>query len=258
MLRTRIIPVLLLKDKGLVKGQKFKNHKYVGDPINAVKIFSTKQVHELFILDINASIEGRRISKELVNKIAEECYMPFGVGGGITSINDITQLLNNGAEKICVNSAAVKNPQLISDSSKKFGSQCIVVSIDVRKDFLGRYEVMTKSGTTRTRLNPINHAKEMERMGAGELLINSINKDGQMSGYDLDLLNAISSSVNIPVIACGGAGQIDDLIFGVKEGKASAVAAGSMFVYYGKKRAVLINYPREQELSRFYLSLGET
>jgi len=248
MLKIRVIPCLLLKGEGLVKSIKFKDHRYIGDPMNAVKIFSEKEVHELFFLDINASEEKRCISIETVANIADECYMPFGVGGGITNIKQIRDILSNGAEKVSINSTAVSNPLLIKETAEMFGNQSIVVSIDVKKKFFGGYEVYTCGGKKATGLDPVKHAINMEKHGAGEILINSIDKDGTMEGYDNKLIKLVADAVGIPVIACGGAGKLQDFANAVKEGHASAVAAGSMFVYHGPRNAVLINYPTIQQL----------
>ena len=251
MLKTRVIPCLLLRDKGLVKTIKFKDSRYIGDPINAVRIFSEKEVHELIFLDINASIKHRKIDIEMVQNIADECYMPFAVGGGITCIEDVDNILRNGAEKVVLNTSAVKNPLLIKEIAEKYGSQSIVVSIDAKKKLLSGYEVMIKGGKEKTSLKPEDHAKNVAKLGAGEIMINSIDNDGQMQGYDLNLIKQVSEAVNIPVIASGGAGIIQHLKEGVKNG-ASALAAGSMFVYHGARRAVLINFPSKEEIENAF------
>ena len=249
MIRPRVIPILLLRGEGLVKGVQFKDYKYVGDPMNAVKIFSTKEVDELLFLDIAATSENRCISIELVRKIADEAYMPFGVGGGIHTIKEIKDLLSAGAEKISLNTTAIENPALISDAASFSGSQSIVVSIDVKKNWKGDYIVYSHSGNKSTDLHPADWAKEVENLGAGEILINSIDRDGTMKGYDLKLIADVTSAVNIPVIACGGAGSVKDIVDAVQLAGASAAAAGSFFVFHGPKRAVLINVPSENDLS---------
>ncbi|PIN69085.1 imidazole glycerol phosphate synthase subunit HisF [Candidatus Woesearchaeota archaeon CG11_big_fil_rev_8_21_14_0_20_43_8] len=246
MLKTRVIPCLLLKGKGLVKSIRFKDHRYIGDPMNAVKIFSEKEVHELVFLDITASKEGKRISTSTVADIADECYMPFAVGGGIKTIEDIHELLNNGAEKVSINTAAIENPGLIKEASRIFGNQSILVSIDAKKKMFGGYDVLLKG--KKTGIDPIKHAIDMEKMGAGEIMITSVDNDGKMEGYDLELVKMVSDAVSVPVIACGGAGSVKDLGDAVKTGNASAVAAGSLFVYHGPRRAVLINFPDKEEL----------
>ncbi len=248
MLKTRIIPCLLLKDKVLVKGEQFKNYKYIGDPINAVRIFSEKQASELCFLDIDATAENRIPDLNFITKIAEECDMPFAVGGGIKTIDDVKEILNAGAEKIVINSQAVENPLLIKEISQTFGNQSVIVSIDVKKNKNGKYEVYTHSGTKPTGLDPLDWACQAELLGAGEILLCSIDLDGSMKGYDIPLIKKISDKVKVPVIASGGAGKIKDFNTAIKKGHCSAVAAGSYFVFYGAKRAVLISYPDDKEV----------
>lgn len=249
MLRTRVIPCLLLRGRGLVKSVKFKQPKYVGDPINAVRIFNEKEVDELILLDTMAAIEGRTPPLDLVAQLAGECFMPVCYGGGVTNLKQAAALFSLGVEKVSINSAAVENPALISEAASAFGSQSIVVSIDVKKNIFGKYRVYTHGGRRPTKLDPTEYAIEMERRGAGELLLNSIDRDGTMQGYDVELIQRVSKSVRLPVIACGGAGTLLDLTAAVKEGGASAASAGSMFVFQGKHRAVLINFPTPQELT---------
>lgn len=238
MLRTRVIPCLLLKDAGLVKTVNFSDPKYVGDPINAVKIFNNKEVDELIFLDIDATKEKKKPSFELIAKIASEAFMPFSYGGGLRDIEDVKKILEIGVEKAIINSYAHENPEFIKELSAKFGSQSIVVAMDVKKVDSG-WEVFNGIGTGK---NPVDWAVKMQQMGAGEIFLNSIDRDGTMSGYDLDLISQVSKAVSIPVIASGGAGKVEDFRDAVKCG-ASAVSAGSMFVFVGKNRAVLINYP---------------
>ena len=252
MFLPRIIPVLLLKNKGLVKTLKFKEPRYIGDPINAVKIFNDLKVDELIFLDINASKEGRAVTVDLVKDIGDEAFMPFGVGGGIKNITQIEQLLKAGAEKIIINTQAILNPNLIEESAKIFGSQSIVVSIDVKRSFTGHYLVWIKDGSERTNLNPVEAAIKAKDLGAGEIIINSIDLDGTMKGYDLTLIKSIVDNVSIPVVACGGAGNLEHLKEGYFEGNAHALAAGSMFVYHGRRRAVLINYPSKSETKQLF------
>lgn len=240
----------MLKNQGLVKTIKFKDPKYVGDPINAVRIFNEKEVDELTFLDITATIENRKPNFKLIADIASESFMPFGYGGGVKDLNDMKELFNLGVEKVIVNSYAVENPEFIKKASDLFGSQSIVVSIDVKKTLLGKYEMYTLGGKKNTKLDPVAFANQMEIMGAGEVFLNSIDRDGTMQGYDIDLIKKVSEVINIPVVACGGAGRIEDFAEVVKKGGASAVAAGSMFVFHGKHRAVLINYPSVQVLER--------
>ena len=250
MFRPRVIPCLLLKDRGLVKTVKFQNLNYIGDPINAVKIFNDFEADELAFLDIDASKNKRCINLEFVKKIGEEAFMPFAVGGGITSVDQIRSILNNGAEKVVLNTSAIENPGLIKEAAEIFGNQAIVVSIDVKKDLEG-YKVYTMSGTKNTGLDAVKVSMEMEKLGAGELIINSIDRDGLMEGYDLEIIKEISKAVKIPTIALGGAGGLQDFPKAIKSG-AAAVAAGSIFVYSGKNRGILINYPDKKELSEIF------
>ncbi|MEE1884714.1 AglZ/HisF2 family acetamidino modification protein [Pedobacter flavus] len=247
MENVRVIPVLLLKGMGLYKSIKFKDHKYVGDPINAIKIFNEKEVDELVFLDITATVEGREPNYDMLTDIASECFMPLCYGGGIKSLSQIEKILYCGVEKVSLNSQAFENPKLIAEASEKFGSSTIVVSMDVKKGFLSGQNVYTMAGTKNTKKSPVDYAKQIEDLGAGEILLNSIDQDGVMNGYDLDLVHAISSNVSIPVIACGGAGAVQHFKDAVNKG-ASAVAAGSFFVFQGKHRAVLITYPSKKEL----------
>jgi len=247
MLTIRVIPCLLLKGQGLVKTVKFKHPKYVGDPINAVKIFNDKEVDELIFLDIEATVEGRRPPIKLISEIASECFMPLSYGGGLNDLDDIKAIFNLGVEKVIINSYAVENPHFINEASKLYGNQSIVVAIDVRKNSAGKYEIFTRGGGKKTGLDPVQHAMEMERLGAGEIFLNSIDRDGTMEGYDIDLIKKVTESVSIPVIACGGAGKISDFVDAVKKGGASAAAIGSLFVFHGKHRAVLINYPEKED-----------
>jgi imidazole glycerol-phosphate synthase subunit HisF len=248
----RVIPCLLLRNNGLVKTIKFSNPVYLGDPINTIKIFNEKEVDELVFLDIDATKSGKEPPYDLLGKIAGECFMPFAYGGGINSVSQIEKIIRSGAEKIIINSAAIEQKDIISEASREFGSSTIVVSIDVKKDFFKRYKVYTRGGTKDTGLNPVDHAKKAEENGAGELLVNSIDRDGTMEGYDIELIRQIAGSVSVPVIACGGAGKITDFKQAVLEGGASAVAAGSFFVFHGKRRAVLITYPSYPEISALF------
>jgi len=243
MIIPRVIPCLLLRGDGLVKGVKFKNHKYVGDPINAVRIFNEKEVDELLFLDISATGESRIPLLPVIEKIADECCMPFGVGGGIRTVEEIRQILYAGAEKVCITTAAVKNPNLIEEAAGQFGSQSIVVGLEVKKNLFGKYMLTTNCSTQKTSLDPVTFAREVERRGAGELVINSVDRDGTMEGFDVELIRAVATAVTIPVIACGGAGSMQDIVEAFSKGDASAASAGSLFVFHGPKRAVLINYP---------------
>jgi len=241
MLMTRVMPCLLLDHGKLVKTVRFKNPNYIGDPVNAVKIYNEKEVDELIFLDISATREGRKPSFDMVREIADECFMPLCYGGGVTTLDDIELLLKIGVEKVAINTYAYRDPQFIKKASETFGSQCIIVSIDVNQN------VFVKSGTEPTGLDPVVYAKRVEAAGAGEILLTSIPREGTMSGYDLDLVSSVSKEVKIPVIAHGGAGKVQDFVDAVKNG-ASACAAGSLVVYHGMNRAVLINFPSREDL----------
>jgi imidazole glycerol-phosphate synthase subunit HisF len=256
MLKTRVIPTLLLRDNGLVKGENFKNHKYIGDPINAVKIFNEKEVDEIVFLDISATPNRREPNFELLSDIASEAFMPFGYGGGISSLNQIEKLFNLGVEKVIMNTSAFLNRKLVRDASKLAGAQSVVVSIDVRKTFLGGYEVYSANGSTRTKFSPVDYAKQMEELGAGELILCSIANEGTGRGYDMKLLESVCSAVDIPVVALGGCGGLEDMKEAVTVGFASAVAAGNFFVFHGKHKAVLITYPKYSELLDIFGSKG--
>ncbi len=252
MFRPRVIPCLLLKNKGLVKTVKFKNPNYLGDPINIVKLFNDKEVDELIFLDITATIENKKPPFDFIAAIASECFMPLTYGGGIRNLEDIKIIFNLGVEKIAINSYAVKNPSFITTAADLYGSQSIIVSIDVKRESLGKYQIFTHGGRKATGLDPVRFAVEMEQRGAGELFLNSIDRDGTMEGYDIKLVQKVTEAVHIPVVACGGAGTISDLVDSVKKGGASAAAAGSMFVFHGPHRAVLINFPTPKELQEIF------
>jgi cyclase len=248
MLRFRVIPILLLKNSGLYKSINFENYKYIGDPINAIRIFNEKEVDELVLLDINATIHNREPDTNMLKLIVSECYMPLSFGGGICNTNMIKEILNIGVEKIIINTAAIENPNFIREAVKLFGSSTIVISIDAKRNFLNNYSVYVRGGKEKTKKNPIEWAKECENMGVGEIIINSIDNDGCMNGYDWKLIKGVSDSVSIPVIASGGASSIHDFNKAINECKVSAVSAGSYFVFHGKHRAVLISYPSRLEL----------
>jgi cyclase len=252
VLNVRVIPVLLLKNTGLVKSVKFNSPVYLGDPRNAVKIFNEKQVDELLLLDIDVTISRQRPNFKLIKEIVSEAFMPVSYGGGIRSIDDAIEIFSLGVEKIVVNSYSVENPSFITELNKIFGAQSISVCIDVKRDFFGRYNICTHSGRKSFKVDPVIFSRKMEQMGAGEIIINSIDLDGTMNGFDLELIKNVSSSVNLPVVACGGAGSLKHLADAVKIGSASAVAAGSMFVFHGRHRAVLINYPDQNILNKLF------
>jgi cyclase len=247
MFRPRIIPVLLLKDKYLVKSIEFKKHQYIGDPINAVKIYNDLKADELVFLDINASSQNRTVNIEFVSKLSEETNMPFAVGGGIKTIEQIQNLISAGAEKIIINSEAVENPNFVKQASEEFGTSTIVVCIDVKKKLFNGNKVWSQSGKKASNFTPLEFAELMEKNGAGEIIIQSIQNDGKMMGYDYELIKEISSGVTIPVVALGGASNYDDLEKAYSQGLATGLGAGSIFVYQSKLRGVLINYPSIQE-----------
>jgi cyclase len=244
----RVIPCLLLQNRGLVKTTRFGDAVYLGDPLNVVKIFNDKEVDELVFLDITATVENRKPAFDYLKDVASECFMPFGYGGGIRSLDDIRTILGAGVEKVSINSIAVENPSFIREAADRFGSQSIIVSMDVRKNLLNKYEIYTRRAKKRTHLDPVRFAVEAAERGAGEILLNSIDRDGRMNGYDLDLIRRVSSAVDVPVIACGGAGNVGHLVEAARQGGASAAAAGSMFVFHGNLRGVLISYPAYSEL----------
>ncbi len=248
MFRPRIIPVLLLKNNVLVKSINFKNHKYIGDPINAVKIYNDFSADELVFLDIEASRKKRLISLDFVKRVGEESNMPFAVGGGIRTINDIRSIINAGAEKVVIGTYAAENPDFIFEASSFFGSSTICVCIDVKKSFMGKKGMWVLNATKSTQYTPVEFAKVMEQKGAGEIIIQCVNRDGQMGGYDIEQIKEISENTSIPVIALGGAGKMEHLQDAYSKGYANGLAAGSMFVYQGIKRGVLINYPEKEEL----------
>ena len=252
MLKTRAIPCLLLRNQGLVKTVKFANPTYLGDPVNIVRIFNEKEANELVLLDIMATKEQRGPNFELLADIAGEAFVPLAYGGGVRTIDAAGRLFTLGFEKVLINTYAAENPSFIHSAASRFGSQSIVVSIDARKSLLGGYEVYTHGGAERTRLDPVAFAREMEQMGAGEIMITSVERDGTMLGYDLELIRNVTSAVAIPVIACGGAGRLAHFGEGVQAG-ASAVAAGSLFVFQGRHRAVLISFPTSEELSGVFV-----
>ena len=246
--RPRIIPCLLIHDGQLVKTINFKNPNYLGDPINAVKIFNEKEVDELCVLDISP-YKDKQINYSLLGDMATEAFMPMSYGGGIRTLDEAKRLYHMGFEKVIINTAFIENETLITEIAEFAGSQSVVVSIDVKKTgFLKKQECFIRCGTTRGKLMPVDAAQKAELLGAGEILLNSIDNDGTMKGYDLELVRAVCDATSIPVIACGGAGKLADLRRVVHEAGAHAAAAGSLFVYYGKKKAVLINYPTEQEM----------
>ena len=251
MFRPRIIPVLLLKGNALVKSKGFKDFRYIGDPINAVKVFNDLKADELVFLDIEATKEKRTISTELVKQVGEEANMPFAVGGGIKNLDEIQNIIAKGAEKVIINTCAVENPKFIREASDNFGSSTIVVCIDVKKKFFSGEVVWSNSGSKSSKYSPIDYAKLIEENGAGEIIIQSINKDGTMSGYDLDLIKEISTTVTIPVVALGGAGNLEHMIESYKKAFASALSACILYFFQGPIKCLLINYIVNSDLSFF-------
>lgn len=249
MLKTRVIPTLLLRGAGLVKTTAFRNPVYVGDPINAIRIFNEKEVDELVLLDITASRTGKGPAFATIENIASECFMPLAYGGGITNVEQVRRILETGVEKVVVNAAAMADPQFVRAAAREFGSQAIIVSMDVKRKLLGRYEVYGDGGTRATGHEPVAYARLMEELGAGEILLTAIDRDGTMKGYDIELISKVASAVSVPVIASGGAGTIADFGIASRQGGAAAVAAGAMFVFHGPHRAVLITYPSHAELA---------
>jgi len=251
VLQVRVIPCLLLKEGGLVKTIGFSDPKYVGDPINTMRIFNEKEVDELILLDIEASRRGREPNYAQIQGIVSEAFMPIAYGGGITRVEQAQKLVSLGVEKVVVNTAALQSFDLVRSMADRLGSSSTVVSVDVKKDWLGRYRVFnpaTKKGMNR---DPVSHVQQAVAAGSGEIFINDVLRDGTGAGYDLELLHRVAESVDVPVIACGGAGTLEHLREAVFAG-ASAVAAGSMFVYVGKHRAVMINYPKRDILEGIF------
>lgn len=243
MLRTRLIPTLLLLDGSLVKTIKFGKFVYVGDPCNTARIFNELEVDELCLLDISHDRFSRGPDLSLIKDLTSECFMPLSYGGGISSINQARDLFSLGVEKIILNTSIIKHPSLINSISSVFGSQSVVVSIDVKRDFLGNWIVKGKNGRLRTNLDLVTWATECEKRGAGEILLTSINAEGSWNGFDIELISLISASLSVPVIAHGGAGSVDHIYDAVNKGKASAVALGSMVTFQGFNKGVLINFP---------------
>ena len=248
MLYPRIIPCLLVKNRGLVKTVNFKNPKYVGDPINAVRIFNEKEVDELIVLDIDATLDKRGPDYNMVENLAAECRMPLCYGGGITTSDQVQRIIQLGVEKVAISSAAIANPNLVTEAAECMGNQSVVVVFDVKKKFIGdKYEVWTHNGSKNTGKCPLEFALQMERLGAGEIVINSIDNDGLMKGYDLALIEKIRGSIRVPLTVLGGAGSLHDIGQLIHKYGAIGAAAGSLFVFKGVYRAVLINYPNRKE-----------
>jgi len=248
MLFPRIIPCLLVHNRGLVKTVRFKDPKYVGDPINAVKIFNEKEVDELIVLDIDATVRKREPDYKMIENLATECRMPFCYGGGIKTVEQARLIFSLGVEKIAISSGAIEDPDIVPALAERVGNQSVVVVMDVKKkSFSSRYEIWTHNGTVNSGKNPVEFAAEMEKKGAGEIVINSIDNDGIMKGYDLGLVQCIRDATNIPMTVIGGAGSFNDIGTLIGQHGIIGAAAGSIFVFKGKYRAVLINYPTQSE-----------
>lgn len=248
MLRTRVIPVLLIKEGGLYKGEKFKNHKYVGDPINTVKIFNDKLVDELVILDIGATLNGSGIDYTLIKEIAGEAFMPVAYGGGISSLEQAQKIISLGIEKIILNTAAIEKPSFIQKLVEVLGSQSVLFSLDTKPDLFGNQKCYAKAGTNKVKESVLAMALKMQERGVGEIILNSIHLEGTKKGYDLKLINQLASKLDVPLIALGGAGDLEDMIAAKKAG-AHGLAAGTMFVFHGPLKGVLITYLKENELN---------
>ncbi len=249
MIRTRVIPCLQLIEDSLVKTVRFKKYKYIGDPINTVRIFNELEVDELCLLDIRATVQKRSPNLKVLEEIANECFMPLSYGGGLRDFDTVKKIFTIGFEKVVVNSFAIEKPEFVTILSEHFGNQAIIGSIDLKKSLFGDYNIYINDGTKKVKLNPVEWAIKLEKLGAGELLITSIDKDGTWQGYDVEIINTISKEVKIPVIANGGAGKLQHIIDVLKNGKASAVAVGSMVVYQKKDMGVLINFPDKKYLN---------
>ena len=249
MLRTRVIPVLLIKEGGLYKGEKFKNHKYVGDPINTVKIFNDKLVDELVILDIGATLNGSGIDYTLIKEIAGEAFMPVAYGGWISSLEQAQKIISLGIEKIILNTAAIEKPSFIQKLVEVLGSQSVLFSLDTKPDLFGNQKCYAKAGTNKVKESVLAMALKMQERGVGEIILNSIHLEGTKKGYDLKLINQLASKLDVPLIALGGAGDLEDMIAAKKAG-AHGLAAGTMFLFQGPLKGVLISYLAENELNK--------
>lgn len=257
MLRSRIIPCLLIKNGGLVKTVQFDEFKYVGDPINAVRIFNEKTVDELIVLDIDATVQHREPNYTLIKHLAAECRMPLCYGGGVNTVEQIENIISLGVEKVAISFAAVQRPALISEAATRVGRQSIVVVLDVKKTgLLRRYEILTHNATKKTGLSPVAFVKKIESCGAGEIVINSIDQDGVMTGYDLALIQEVREAVTLPMTVLGGAGTLDNIADLIRQFGIIGAAAGSLFVFKGKYRAVLINYPNRADKDELLRSAG--
>ena len=252
MLRPRIIPSLLVHDNGLVKTVNFKNPKYVGDPINAVKIFNEKEVDELAVFDIDATVLGKEPDYVLIKKLANQSRMPLCYGGGVRTVEQAQKIFGLGIEKIALSAAVIENPDLITQISDRVGSQSVIVVMDVKKKLMGGYEIYTHNGKKSTGINPVIFAEKAQKLGAGEIIINSIDQDGVMKGFDMNLIDKISEKISIPITVLGGAGSLQDIKKVMDRHGIIGVAAGSLFVFKGVYKAVLISYPTQKEKEELY------
>ena len=252
MLRPRIIPSLLIHEKGLVKSVKFKNYKYVGDPINAVRIFNEKEVDELAIFDIDATVLGNEPDYILIEKLANQSRMPICYGGGVKTVEQAQKIFNLGVEKVALSSSVIHNPSLISEIAERVGNQSVIVVLDVKKKIFGGYEIYTHNGKKSTGIDPIEFAVKAQELGAGEIIINSIDNDGMMKGFDMNIIQKIRQVTKVPLTVLGGAGSLDDIKKVISKYGIIGVAAGSLFVFKGIYRAVLINYPSKSDKNKLY------
>ncbi len=252
MLRPRIIPSLLLHDKGLVKTVNFKSPKYVGDPLNAVRIFNEKEVDELAFFDIDATVFNKEPDYILIEKLANQSRMPLCYGGGVKTVEQAQKIFGLGIEKIALSSSVIQNHELVTQIADRVGSQSVIVVLDIKKKLLGGYEIYTHNGKKSTGINPIKFAKKLEQLGAGEIIINSIDQDGTMKGYDLNLIDKITETISIPLTVLGGAGSLTDIEKVIEKHGVIGVAAGSLFVFKGPFKAVLINYPTQLEKNKIF------
>jgi cyclase len=248
MLRTRVIPVLLLRNESLVKTVRFEKFSYIGDPCNTVRIFNELEVDELLFLDITATRENRTPNLRVLREIANECFMPLGYGGGISTMADAKAVFDIGFEKVVINSASFGSPGLVRELAAHYGSQAVIASIDVRKDWRRIDRVYRHAEKTTTAIDPVEWAQQLETLGAGEILVTSVDREGTWSGFDVDLIRKVTAKVRVPVIAHGGAGSMEDIIAVVKAGGASAVGLGSMVVFQKKDMGVLVNFPEAKQL----------
>jgi cyclase len=253
MLSVRVIPIMLVSDRRLVKTKRFKAPKYVGDPINIVRIYNEKEVDELFVADIGASREGRGPDFEFVRRISSEAFMPICYAGGVSTVEQAHTLMRVGVEKIAINTAALRDPNLIRCLADRFGSQCVVASIDVKRTLSGRYVVFSHAGVRLRHRDPVALAQALVQAGAGEVLLNNVDRDGTMAGFDRQLLHKFKEQLSAPLVAAGGAASTDDIIDTLDQCRLSGVAVGARFVFYGPHRAVLVTYPEPAELARLRL-----